>query len=820
MKSNSNSVAATTVQTTTGITTTTTSTVVNNTKVEEMIDDDQPVIIKKLDSNNSNNSSDRKLRLRRTDSIAKYKAKQLQQQLQKKLEKNDRGEEYSSDEDDDDDNDKDDDSATSSSSEEQEVPDHTTVTTPPTDDDDNNNNNEEELDNMVDEARTMKKGGGGPPNANETPFDATMVVRRRRDSLDSDDPEFGYEDEPVFTTISRRNPGDESIRPINNPIPNRPVFQVEQINDIVNLSFIALRTSIRVGADEVDSITQDQFELIKKYRVSISEKRTAIKDFSPNVFHNLRNRLNICPTDFLKSWSSFISIDAHRSNSSFFLYSSDKKYILKTLSKSDSIKLRKVLPHYYNNESDKKSHKRKILLDNTIKQTLYKQIEKDTTFLSSHDLLDYSLLVGINRVNSKNEEDKEQQQKEQKEQQQHLQLQHRSSALNLIQQLSPKLVSSTSSAPTTPQLNTPLTNSTNSNNNNNNNNNLPSTASTPVSTGTSLLLSPSPINIEAVAASASTPSSLHSSSSNLTPPATPTIELLDLVTATSATPINNVVIDPIKSVPRLLFFIEEIETVRKSKNLKIGKSLKRSFAVLPRSWSLQDVVLLDNGNSNGNSNSNSATTPDSITSPVLSSSTPSSPLVLSSSTPTSTTTPTIVLSNSLPNVPNVIHRPTAPLSSSPLNPNSHSNNNNNHNQNRNSSDNNQMSSHGSSTNLNGMSNGNNNNNNSSTACSSLNSSSSSITTPTTPPTLHSSLNGIANFGKKKGKNGFYSESKANEIYYFGVVDFLTKYDGKKKISVKSALKPSISNNNPSNYLKKFLNHIKDLLQLQQQPTDK
>eukprot|EP01133_Synstelium_polycarpum_P010203 gene10203-11885_t len=519
--------------------------------------------------------------------------------------------------------------------------------------------------------------------------------RKRSGSVDSDDSNFGYDNEPQYTTIVRKR--EDNVPPITSPIPNRPVLQVDPEQELINHSLIQLRISIRKGYDQFDTLTQDQFELIKKYKISIGERRVQTKDFAPNVFHDLRNRIGINQTDFLKSWSSFMStissIPSSKSpenqSSNFTIYSADKRYVMKTISKADSIKIRKLLPHYYNylvynphsilikylglfrvekrykshcyvvlllnvfntssnvdealyvkNTTDFKADQRKIVIDPIVKQAIYRQIEKDTTQLTPPSL--------------------------------------------------------------------------------------------------------SPLHLTTMMVATTPSSSPASSSSTITPPSTPMTSSFDNGGGSASSPLSSpMMMDPIKAVPRLLFFIEEVVSVTKSSNLTIGKSLKKSFGTLPRSWSLEDLPNDDEDEAGASNNISLTHSLDPATNRLLDSG--------SYSTPTSPN-----LTNSMPNIirnHRSMHLPsnlpeklgilgagsrTTVLSTTTTTNNYHPN------------------SIGS-------------NNTPMDSRSPLSNSASSITTS------------IAQH-HKKCRNGYYSDSSANEIYYFGVVDLLTRYDSKKKIT--------------------------------------
>eukprot|EP01132_Coremiostelium_polycephalum_P002188 gene2188-2691_t len=553
--------------------------------------------------------------------------------------------------------------------------------------------------------------------------------RKKRLSIDSDDSEFGYDDDLQFITVVKRSPRSETLKPITNPIPKRPIFQVDPAQETINISLIALRTSLRIGYDKIDSITQNEFQYIKKYTVSIGDKKCIIKDYSPNVFHNLRNRLGVDSTDFLKSWSAFIQNDQKKSSvkneSQFTIYSSDKKYIMNTLSKSDSVKLRKLLPHYYNYMVyNPNSFLVKYLglfrLGHRSKQSCY-------VFLSSQEITDYTFLIGFQNTK----------------------------ALPPIEEnilSSPSATSLISSVTPPPPL-SPTSSGIPGMSHGGGSGFFPNFHSPPTSVS-------APPNM---AFSLNSNTSLSSSASTITPPSTP-VSFSESDFGSPRFPI----IDPIKTVPRLLYFIEEIENVTKSNNIKISKSLKKSFNTLPRSWSLEDMISLDDN----------------------------APIILnnlnypSSGKPNLTVSTTTSTHSSAPPSPVLTH--SAPSVRS-----------NNHHQNNNL--------------LLNINNNNQNNNNSPILLVTPSSNGNTNSSTNNNPLSQSTSNYLS---QVKYRGGFLSDNLNNnsssgpqEIYFIGVVDFLSKLDNKKKIAniAKSYTQSIGIGGTPNMYLKRFLGNVRDIL---------
>ncbi len=74
------------------------------------------------------------------------------------------------------------------------------------------------------------------------------------------------------------------------------------------------------------------------------------KDYAPKVFHHLRERFNIDQSHYLNSLGGayeYIEFNSNSKSGSFFFYSHDGKFMIKTQSKAESKFLRRILAHYY-----------------------------------------------------------------------------------------------------------------------------------------------------------------------------------------------------------------------------------------------------------------------------------------------------------------------------------------------------------------------------------------------------------------------------------------------------------------------------------------
>lgn len=122
-------------------------------------------------------------------------------------------------------------------------------------------------------------------------------------------------------------------------------------------------TGIRVSVSHCSGImkplTLQDFKAIKKLAFDYhgnestpsSQYAFKFKDYSPQVFRELRALFGLDPADYLVSLTSkyiLSELNSPGKSGSFFYYSRDYKYIIKTIHHSEHIHLRKHLREYYN----------------------------------------------------------------------------------------------------------------------------------------------------------------------------------------------------------------------------------------------------------------------------------------------------------------------------------------------------------------------------------------------------------------------------------------------------------------------------------------
>lgn len=294
-----------------------------------------------------------------------------------------------------------------------------------------------------------------PLNTFYDPIQMT-IIRESYTNMDSSEPSDSSGQESSAEAPSRR----PAVFPANATLPD----------DFLLSAMLSIRTSVLASVNDVQPLLENEdFLTTKKYKISMAgDKKSGVKDFAPSVFYHIRKRLGITTQAYLTSWSDnrLAREKTSGKSESVFVPSPDKKFILKTLTKEESKRLRKLLPSYYNHmitypdtllskifglhRVDRKrgqtktyfavfnnvfdstqpikeiydlkgstvgrrateemkqkpvvvlkdlDFNRKIRLDADTKAKIFHQIEVDCLFLSNHQLMDYSLLIGVRRTN-------------------------------------------------------------------------------------------------------------------------------------------------------------------------------------------------------------------------------------------------------------------------------------------------------------------------------------------------------------------------------------------------------------------------------------
>jgi 1-phosphatidylinositol-4-phosphate 5-kinase len=111
--------------------------------------------------------------------------------------------------------------------------------------------------------------------------------------------------------------------------------------------------------DFVDQMSPEQFSECFSYRFPNKGSKCTpphymksfkFKDYCPHIFKMLRQMFDIDPTDYqmeLCGNFQYLEFISNSKSGQFFFYSHDQRYMVKTMTKTESKLLRKILPQYY-----------------------------------------------------------------------------------------------------------------------------------------------------------------------------------------------------------------------------------------------------------------------------------------------------------------------------------------------------------------------------------------------------------------------------------------------------------------------------------------
>ena len=134
---------------------------------------------------------------------------------------------------------------------------------------------------------------------------------------------------------------------------------------LIMYMMLGIQKSVKATMDqEIPIITQDSFKKISKFELQpgkISAKNSKFRDFAPMVFSNIRKIFDIQDFAYLESlgvekimesmmkceFSSLIGLISSGKSGSFFYFSDDGKYVLKTMMADEFSFFQKIFPEYY-----------------------------------------------------------------------------------------------------------------------------------------------------------------------------------------------------------------------------------------------------------------------------------------------------------------------------------------------------------------------------------------------------------------------------------------------------------------------------------------
>lgn len=148
----------------------------------------------------------------------------------------------------------------------------------------------------------------------------------------------------------------DSSNNIGNPKIGRTISRGHENFQIVYNMLTGIQSAILHSENDLSDLTPQDFKTNKKFVFQSSESDTTpkysfkFKDYSPKVFKKLRSSFKLNDKDYLQSLTSkyvLNEINSPGKSGSFFYYSRDYKYIIKTIHHSEHLHLRKTLREYF-----------------------------------------------------------------------------------------------------------------------------------------------------------------------------------------------------------------------------------------------------------------------------------------------------------------------------------------------------------------------------------------------------------------------------------------------------------------------------------------
>ncbi|KAF3915184.1 hypothetical protein ABW20_dc0106028 [Dactylellina cionopaga] len=130
---------------------------------------------------------------------------------------------------------------------------------------------------------------------------------------------------------------------------------VTMYNMLTGIRFVVSRCNAKVDRDltdaDFDAAHKFSFDIMGSELTPSAKYDFKFKDYAPWVFRHLRSRFNIDPGDYLMSLTHryiLSELGSPGKSGSFFYFSRDYKYIIKTIHHGEHRYLRKILRDYYN----------------------------------------------------------------------------------------------------------------------------------------------------------------------------------------------------------------------------------------------------------------------------------------------------------------------------------------------------------------------------------------------------------------------------------------------------------------------------------------
>ena len=194
--------------------------------------------------------------------------------------------------------------------------------------------------------------------------------RRNTQSIHSNMPEDIVQDEDALrwaeairqkraSKRKREDDEDEDRVVVGTKVDQHHVNWVTAYNMLTGIRFTVSRTNAKMDR----ALTDADFTAKHKFSFDITGNELTpsakydfkFKDYAPWVFRHLRAKFKIDPADYLMSLTSkyiLSELGSPGKSGSFFYFSRDYKYIIKTIHHAEHRLLRKILKDYYNHIED------------------------------------------------------------------------------------------------------------------------------------------------------------------------------------------------------------------------------------------------------------------------------------------------------------------------------------------------------------------------------------------------------------------------------------------------------------------------------------
>ncbi|CAI7667710.1 unnamed protein product [Penicillium manginii] len=152
----------------------------------------------------------------------------------------------------------------------------------------------------------------------------------------------------------RRDDEDDERVIVGTKVDQNHVNYVTAYNMLTGIRFTVSRINAKMDREltpaDFDAKHKFSFDITGNELIPSAKYDFKFKDYAPWVFRHLRSKFRLDPADYLMSLTSkyiLSELGSPGKSGSFFYFSRDYKYIIKTIHHAEHKLLRKILPEYY-----------------------------------------------------------------------------------------------------------------------------------------------------------------------------------------------------------------------------------------------------------------------------------------------------------------------------------------------------------------------------------------------------------------------------------------------------------------------------------------